>query len=260
MITESILLQGARGTLGGMVARQTKSGTVLSVKPPKRGNSGATASQLAVQTKFTEAVIYAKAMIDDPDYQEYASRNRISSYNAALKDYAKPPVLKGLANNPIPLMTGETASIMLLVDAVTLTTFDWRYMVFADHLENLDPATDYTGDATNVLHVSQYVSELGSGADYWGLNDGLPVIDRKGYFSTDECNYTGGQSGSLTDPANWTTTELGFLPAAGQSIVICPRFENKAGRFIDFDPRLPADREEFLTFGDALAYLETKLA
>lgn len=90
------LLEGSSGRFGKkLVYRQRGEKTIIARRPAKTKST--TAKQQAIKERFYEAVLYAKAVINDPIqkavYQEKSTLHK-SAYNVALADFCKAPEIR----------------------------------------------------------------------------------------------------------------------------------------------------------------------
>ena len=95
-------IKGFRGKIGGLIFRELPDGsTVVTKAPPKktrrqkkRAKQKRSPLQKAHNSRFGEAVIYAKAAQVHPVYVELAAAApMMTAYNFALRDFMHPPVI-----------------------------------------------------------------------------------------------------------------------------------------------------------------------
>jgi len=128
----NILARGFSGAVGKqLVLRTSGERTFLANRPSKNPNRVPTPAQEAVQLKFRESVIYAKAAIQDPalklDYQAVARPGQ-SAFNVAFNDAYKGPELSNLnteayAGNPGDIITVRAID-NFFIDSVRISILD----------------------------------------------------------------------------------------------------------------------------------------
>ena len=94
-VKKNIIMWGLSGSLGpDHYVRVTRDGrTIISVKPDF-SNRQFSEGQLGHQTRMQQAAAYAKAAKDNPIYIKKAAGTAKNSYNVALGDWFKPPVIR----------------------------------------------------------------------------------------------------------------------------------------------------------------------
>jgi hypothetical protein len=96
----NVFVDGFRGKVGGnMVFRKRKSGKLIIAKNKKKSTLPPTEEQLKIRDTFKEAVIYAKAVMQNAPLKamyDKAVKGDQSAYNLALRDFAKAPEIKSL--------------------------------------------------------------------------------------------------------------------------------------------------------------------
>ncbi|HJS18431.1 MAG TPA: hypothetical protein VJ785_06770 [Anaerolineales bacterium] len=94
-VKNNIMLSGLSGSLGpDHYVRTTKDGRTIISKKPDFGNRQFSEGQLDHQTRFQQAVAYAKeAAKTNPVYAAKAKGTSKNAYNIALRDWFKPPVI-----------------------------------------------------------------------------------------------------------------------------------------------------------------------
>lgn len=120
-IKKNLLIRGLTGSVGDQfVIKTTRSGkTILSNKPEFDENREFTAPQVAQQTVFTKATIFARKAQNHPFYQENWPGKATSAYNLAMSDYlGKPEILdiditewNGRIGEPIYIMAKDNVMV-----------------------------------------------------------------------------------------------------------------------------------------------------
>ena len=94
------LVKGGSGRIGDMLVFRQRGGKTFIAKRPIRKSDQVSEKQLNVRERFIEAVIYAKAVVNDEAkkaiYQLKANASQ-SAYNLALSDFCKAPQIKRVA-------------------------------------------------------------------------------------------------------------------------------------------------------------------
>lgn len=94
ILENNLAVTGASGKLANqLVYRKTKFGLIVAGKPKKAATTGPI--QLALRSKFSDAVYYAKRQLSKPEvlalYQTGITRNKGSAYVVAVSDYLSAP-------------------------------------------------------------------------------------------------------------------------------------------------------------------------
>jgi hypothetical protein len=110
-IENNPLLKGASGMLGKtFICRQGRDGRLVMSNRPKRPEN-LTVHQLAVKSKFLQAVTYAKGQMLIPDakaeYETGMSYKLNSAYGVAVADYLKGPQIHGVDSTEYRGQVGE---------------------------------------------------------------------------------------------------------------------------------------------------------
>lgn len=93
-IIRNPLFTGMRGKLGNVVFRQRRDGTIIMSAAPVSKDRKSTESQRAQQSRFQQAVAYARdAAKTEPFYAELAQRTHKTAYNIAISDWFHAPVI-----------------------------------------------------------------------------------------------------------------------------------------------------------------------
>lgn len=94
----NLTYKGSSGKIGDQfVARKWKGIYIIAAAPNFPESREFTEGQIAQQNRFREAVYYSRAMLADPEmaalYESEAEGKDLTPYNAAVRDYLKPPRL-----------------------------------------------------------------------------------------------------------------------------------------------------------------------
>ena len=111
----NILVRGFSGAVGKqLVLRTSGDRTILANRPGKNPGRVATPAQEAVKLKFREAVIYAKAALQNAslklDYQDVAKPGQ-SAFNMAFTDAYKAPELSNLNTDGYTGNPGDSITV-----------------------------------------------------------------------------------------------------------------------------------------------------
>jgi len=95
-VLNNLIIQGLSGSLGNqIVIRKGKGGQTIVTAKPASTNRTFSATQLAQQEAFRNAIAYAKTVKSDAVYLTKAQGTTLSAYNAAVVDwFNKPEVLE----------------------------------------------------------------------------------------------------------------------------------------------------------------------
>ncbi|WPQ63396.1 hypothetical protein SIO70_00780 [Chitinophaga sancti] len=109
--SENIILKEASGSVGKMLTiTKKRSGTTLLGKHRGASKVPPTEKQQEVQSRFKMAIVYAKAVMQDPDLKgqyEAAAKKDQSAYNLAVRDAYKAPEISSITTH---LYTGAIGS------------------------------------------------------------------------------------------------------------------------------------------------------
>ncbi len=120
IVKNNIITQGTSGMLGDQLVFRRSGNRTIMAKPPAENNSN-TVAQQAVRTTFQEAVIYAKAQLEDPATRApydaaAASRPNVSAFNVAVADYYKAPDIQAVDVGNYTGQLGDTIGITVTDD------------------------------------------------------------------------------------------------------------------------------------------------
>jgi len=122
-IQENSILQGIRGSLGDLVIRQMRDGSVqVSIKPAKNQRKFSK-EQRGYQDRFKSAVAYAREARTEPVYAELAQETGRSAYHLALSDSLNPPVIHKIERKDGRVIV--TASDDVMVTRVVVSILEW---------------------------------------------------------------------------------------------------------------------------------------
>jgi len=130
------LVKGSSGRIGDQLVYRQRAGKTIIAKRPKKSSVQATALQLEVQELFTEAVLYAKAVIADEAkkalYQSKAKAGK-SAFNLALSDFCKAPEIRKYQAADYMGQVGDKISIRVIDDFKV----EWVRLMIKDSSDNL---------------------------------------------------------------------------------------------------------------------------
>jgi hypothetical protein len=86
----NVLTHGLSGKVGNMLVFSQRNGKTI-VTAPRKSAKEATEAQQAQRRRFQQAVLYAKAARELPEYREAADRRGLLPYNVAVADYFNAP-------------------------------------------------------------------------------------------------------------------------------------------------------------------------
>lgn len=238
IVGKNLIVSGLRGTVGGengLTFKQDKLGrTVVSTK--SNGPASFNTNQVAAQTAFREAVDYAKSVQTLEVYTNYSAANPQfpGGYHAAISDYRTPPVyararqvLDGsLKSHEIDWSGSGTLVFELFINSITVDSINIR--VFDAATSPIDEGGDVSA------------TEIGSGST--ATFAASPLDGTTSTWQFDLSAYLSSES---------------HTPVSGHSIWLVLEYQDMPGNVGTVDPNLADDHS---TFGDALAYLEAKLA
>ena len=97
-VKSNMMVRGISGTLGrDFVVRTMRDGSTIVSAKPDFSNRKFSKGQLSHQSRFQEAVAYARhAAKTNPIYTELARGTMKTAYNIALSDWFNPPVIHGI--------------------------------------------------------------------------------------------------------------------------------------------------------------------
>jgi formiminotetrahydrofolate cyclodeaminase len=109
--SDNLILKDSSGSLGKMVTiTKKKSGTIQLGKHRGESTTKPTEKQLEIQSRFKNAIIYGKAVMNNPELKaqyEAAAKKDQSAYNVAVRDAFKAPKIQSINT---ALYTGEIGS------------------------------------------------------------------------------------------------------------------------------------------------------
>lgn len=122
-VKKNQMVRGISGGLGGLVFRQMPDGSTYVSAKPDFSRRKFSQGQKKHQSRFQQAVAYAReASKSQPIYAELARGTIMSAYNIALSDWFNPPVIHGIerVGNVIRVNASDT----VLVTKVVVTILD----------------------------------------------------------------------------------------------------------------------------------------
>lgn len=91
----NLIMRFLSGMLGRqVVAKEWKGRPYIASAPTYPKDRKFTERQVAHQERFRDATVYAKAVQDIEIYKDKAKKQRLTSYQVALRDFMKPPVIR----------------------------------------------------------------------------------------------------------------------------------------------------------------------
>lgn len=122
-VRNNLLMSGLSGSIGNLVIRQMPDGGTWVSKAPDFSSRKFSKGQLAHQSRFQEAVAYARhAAKTQPIYAQLAAGTIKSAYNFALSDWFNPPVIHRIESKNGHIRV--QASDNVLVTRVNVTILD----------------------------------------------------------------------------------------------------------------------------------------
>lgn len=114
-INKNLLVRGARGHMGRQfVYRKHGNDTLMTRMPEVNPDQVPTDEQTRVRDLFTEAAVYAKGAIADPElkteYRKKAKPGR-TAFNIAFRDYLKAPVVQSINVTRYTGVPGSTIEV-----------------------------------------------------------------------------------------------------------------------------------------------------
>lgn len=120
-VRKNVFVQGLSGTIGGQfVVKQGRNGTIVSKYPVFDENRTFTEAQMNRQSKFREAVAYAKKAKGLEIYIEKAKLTNRLPYHVAISDFSNPPEIREVDVSAWNGQAGQVIRI-LAVDDVLVT-------------------------------------------------------------------------------------------------------------------------------------------
>jgi hypothetical protein len=97
-VKRNMIISGVSGSLGeDYYARITKDGRTIISRKPNFSNRQFSEAQLKVQSRTRQAAAYAKvAAKENPIYAQKAKGTAMNAYNVAVRDWRRPPVIRGM--------------------------------------------------------------------------------------------------------------------------------------------------------------------
>ena len=124
----NVITHGLSGLVGDMIVFSTRNGKTIVSSKPKERTGEPTEGQKAHQAKFQQAILYAKAAINNPaTMQAYkdASGNGVTPYNVAVGDFLQAPDIDTIDVSKYTGKVGDTITVLVtdnfMVKEVTVT-------------------------------------------------------------------------------------------------------------------------------------------
>jgi hypothetical protein len=119
----NVLTHGLSGKVGDLIVFRSRFGKTIVASKPKERTGEPTEAQQAVQSKFQEAVLYAKGAIKNPEtatgYQqesEKSGKEGKTAYNIAVADFFQAPDIKTVDLEKYSGKAGDTITIEVTDD------------------------------------------------------------------------------------------------------------------------------------------------
>lgn len=118
--SDNMLLKESSGSMGKiMTITRKKSGTIQLGKHRGSNTAPATEKQLEVQRQFKKAIVYGRAVLNDPDlkamYQAAAKKDQ-SAFNVAVRDAAIAPEISNIDTDLYTGAIGSTITVRAIDD------------------------------------------------------------------------------------------------------------------------------------------------
>lgn len=149
----NLTYHGSSGMVGKQFVARKYGGTyVIAARPVFREDREFSEGQTAQQNRFREGVYYAKAMLEIPEKRELYENEagkKMSAFNAALRDYLKPPTLLEVDVSDYSGMPDEEIRVKAL-DDVLVTGVEVAIIADGETIEQGDASQD---DVNKLLWV-----------------------------------------------------------------------------------------------------------
>ena len=143
----NIITHGMSGMIGDMLVFRQRGGKTIVSNKPKESNKPPTAQQVAVQTRFQQAIIYGKSSIDNPvTKQAYGNQAKEgqSAFNVAVADFFSAPDIAEIDVSQYHGKVGDTIRIKVTDD----------FMVKGVHIKIENPDTSLVEEGEAVVDSS----------------------------------------------------------------------------------------------------------
>jgi hypothetical protein len=122
-VDPNALISALRGSVGGLVFRQMRNGSVVVSRAPDFSRRKFSKGQKEHQQRFREASAYARhAAKTQPVYAELAQKTMRTAYNIALSDWFNPPVIHRIERKEGRILVEASDNVM--VTKVQVSVFD----------------------------------------------------------------------------------------------------------------------------------------
>lgn len=118
--SDNMLLKESSGSMGKiMTITRKKSGTIQLGKHRGSNTTPATEKQLEVQRQFKKAIVYGRAVLQDPELKalyQAAARKDQSAFNVAVRDASKAPEISNIDTEMYTGAIGSTITVRAIDD------------------------------------------------------------------------------------------------------------------------------------------------
>ncbi|RPI91943.1 MAG: hypothetical protein EHM40_14410 [Chloroflexi bacterium] len=122
-VRSNVIVRGLSGAFGEqIVLRHMRDGSTVVAKMPDFSKRKFSTRQKEHQSRFQQAVAYAKAARGNPIYAEIAAGTLKNAYNVALSDWCNPPVIHTIERSEGYIRIWASDNVM--VTKVQLTILD----------------------------------------------------------------------------------------------------------------------------------------
>ena len=132
------LVWGSSGSIGDMLVFKQQAGKTIIAKRPRKRETPPSEDQVKVNERFSEAVQYARGVINDDVRKavyQLKARPGVSAYNIALSDYCKAPEIKRANLSGYTGKAGEQILIRAIDDFMVKTV---RVEILDSNLEPIE--------------------------------------------------------------------------------------------------------------------------
>jgi hypothetical protein len=135
-VRNNLLISGLSGSIGNLVIRQMPDGGTWVSKAPDFSSRKFSKGQLAHQSRFQEAVAYARqAAKTQPIYAQLAAGTIKSAYNFALSDWFNPPVIHRIESKNGHIRVQASDNVLVTRVSVTILDHQGKVLELAEAIE-----------------------------------------------------------------------------------------------------------------------------
>lgn len=121
-VQSNLVIHGLSGMLGKqVVVRRMKNGQYVLSAAPNNHSQAVTDAQKLQREKFHQAILYAKAAQQVPEYQDIAESRGVSAYNVAVADFLHPPEIQNIDLSSYKGAPGQNITITAVDDVKVKT-------------------------------------------------------------------------------------------------------------------------------------------